>query len=87
MNSSEPNVRGIGTRSKVTAAAVGAGVVITMGALTVAISSTEAHATSPNIGGAGNTSTQTTPPSTPRMSMARPSITTDPSWAKCGGKG
>jgi hypothetical protein len=87
VNSNEPCMRGIGTRFKVTAAAVGAGVVITMGALTVAVSSSEARATPPNIGGAGDTSTQTAPPSTPRMSMARPSITADPTWAKCGGKG
>ena len=67
-------VRNSCARVKVVAAAIGAGVVVTMGALTVALSGTQAHAGTAKIGGAGNTITETTPPSTPPVKMAVPAL-------------
>ncbi len=63
-------------RTKVVAAAIAAGVVVTMGALTVALSGTEAHAvTAPlGVGGGGDTSTQATPPPVPPTADAKPPV-------------
>lgn len=61
-------------RTKMFAATFGAGVVLTMGALTVAAANTEAHATSPTINGAGVTSVQTTAPASPAVPVAAPKV-------------
>ncbi|HME49443.1 hypothetical protein [Mycobacterium sp.] len=62
------------TRTKMYAATFGAGVVLTMGALTVAAGNTEAHATSPTSNGASVTSVQATPPSAPATPVAVPTV-------------
>jgi hypothetical protein len=62
------------TRYKMFAATFGAGVVLTMGALTVALGNTEAHATLPTTNNAGVTSVQTTPPRAPEVPVAAPKV-------------
>lgn len=65
---------------KVVAAAIGAGVFVAMGGLTVALSGTEARAaTGPQAGGAGDTSTQGPPPSTAPVARAAPTVMA-PKW-------
>jgi hypothetical protein len=62
------------TRIKMFAAAFGAGVVLTMGALTTAVSNTEAHATSPTDSSTRVTTVQTTAPSAPVIPIAAPRV-------------
>ena len=71
--------QGISMRVKVLGAAVGGGVVVAMGALSVALGGTEAHATSgPAIGGAGDTITQTTAATTLATPVASPTVKAPP---------
>jgi hypothetical protein len=70
-HSGTPTPRKCYPRLRMLSAIVGAAVVVAMAALTVAFGGHEAHA-KVNIGGAGDTSTVTTPPSTPSISMAAP---------------
>ena len=58
-------------RTKVVAAAISAGVVVTTGVL---LNGTEAHAVTATIEGPANTSTQGTPPPTPPTKMAVPPL-------------
>ncbi len=62
------------TRTKMFAATFGAGVVLTMGALTVALGNTEAHATSPSTNSTAPTVVQTTAPAVPVVPIAVPSV-------------
>jgi hypothetical protein len=71
-----PKQHDIGDRVKVATAVVGAGVVVTMGALTVVFGGDEARATGPRLGGAGSTVTQSTAPTTILTSVATPALTT-----------
>ena len=64
-------------RMKTVVAIVGGFVVVAMGVLTVALGGTEAHA-NVKIGGAGNTVTQTTPPTTPAIGSASPTVKAPP---------
>ena len=57
MDSNTSNVHEMGVRIKVVTAAIGAGVIVTMGALTMAFSGNETHAVTAQVGGAGDTST------------------------------
>jgi hypothetical protein len=75
MNTITVNAHGMSMRAKVIAATFGAGVLLTMGALTVTLGNTQAHATSPTIGGASSTSQQTTPPPAPPIPVASPTVT------------
>lgn len=77
MNTIALNAQPMSTRTKVIAATFGAGALLTMGAMTVAFGNTEAHATSPTIGGPPTT-TQTTAPSAPPIPVAKPSMTPKP---------
>jgi len=61
------------TRVKVAAAAIGAGVLMAIGALTVALSDTEAHAFTAHLNTGGST-TQSTPPSAPPTPNATPPV-------------
>jgi hypothetical protein len=67
----------ISAQTKMVAVAVAAGVVVTMSALTVALSGNEARAD--ELGVAGNTSTQAPPPSTPPTTKAAPPMKS-PKW-------
>jgi hypothetical protein len=62
------------TRAKVSVCAIGAGAVMAMVALTVALSGTQAHAISAPLDNAGSTSTQTTPPPLPPTAKAAPPV-------------
>jgi len=64
-------------RIKTILAIVGGFVVLAMGVLTVTLGSTEAHA-NVKFGGAGNTMTQTTPPTTPAIGSASPTVKATP---------
>jgi hypothetical protein len=77
MNSRSRKAHTTNVRAKLAAAALGAGVVVTMGALTVALSNNEAHATSPATN-VGVTTVQTTPPPTPVVKIAAPTVTAKP---------
>jgi hypothetical protein len=70
------NVR---ARVKVIAAVGAAGAVVTMGALTAALSGTEAPEVRAASGGAGDTSTQAPPPPTPSIEKAEPGVKS-PKW-------
>jgi hypothetical protein len=83
MNTNRPAVGNTWARAKVMGVAISAGVVVTMGALTAVLSGPEAHAVTGAINGAGNTSTQATPPPTLQTPMAKPTQTAK-SWT---GKG
>ena len=85
MNTNGSTVRGICARAKVVAAAIAAGVVVTMGAMTVALSGTQAHAVTEKIGGAGNTRTETTPPSTRPVTMPVPALKAH-KWPRLAGQ-
>jgi hypothetical protein len=61
--------------TKMLAATLGAGVVLTMGALTIAVSNTEAHATSPTDGSVSATTAATSAPSAPAVPIAVPKVT------------
>jgi hypothetical protein len=61
-------------RAKVVAVTLGAGVVVTMGALTVASGNNEASASPPSTDGATSTTVQTTPPPTPVVKFAAPAV-------------
>ena len=74
-----PMARVSRARVKLVAAAVAAGVVATMGALTVALSGTEAHAVPAAITGADDTSTQAPPPPKPQITKAAPALKA-PKW-------
>jgi hypothetical protein len=63
----------IGRRLKAAGAAMGAAVVLGMGALSVTVTDSAAIATGPII--AGQTVTQTTPPREPETPLARPAVT------------
>ena len=63
-------------RVKTVVAIIGGFVVVGMGVLTVAVGGTEAHAKV--IGGSGDTVTQTTPPSTPAIASATPTVKAPP---------
>jgi len=73
------NFPGITARAKLLAAAIGAGVIIAMGALTVAFGGTQARALPffP-LAGAGDTSTQTTAPTTLATPAATPPVKATP---------
>jgi hypothetical protein len=75
MGTSRSTMGSTWARAKVTGVAISAGVVLTMGALTAALSGPEAHAVTGAINGAGNISTQATPPPTPQTPMAKPTQT------------
>jgi hypothetical protein len=60
-------------RAKVMTAAIGAAVVVAMGALTVTLSGTEAHAVTAHLKGPGS-SIQTTPPPVPQTPNAMPPV-------------
>ena len=77
MNSRSRKAHTTNVRAKLAAATLGAGVVVTMGALTVALGNNEAHATSPATN-VGVTSVQTTPPPTPVVKIAVPTVTAKP---------
>ncbi|MCW2651540.1 MAG: hypothetical protein JWR32_2516 [Mycobacterium sp.] len=83
MNSITPTPQGMNVRARMLAATLGAGVIVTMGALTVALGDTEAHATPPTTSGAGSTTIQTTAPPAPVIPIAAPSVTAK----KFAGKG
>jgi hypothetical protein len=57
---------------KVVGAAIGAGVILTMGALTVALGGTEPSATGPAIRASGDTITQSTAPTSLKTPAASP---------------
>lgn len=61
-------------RAKTLAGALGAGVVLTMGALTVSLANQQANATPPAIGNASVTTVQTTPPPAPATPVAVPTV-------------
>lgn len=63
-------------RVKSVVAVIGGFVVVGMGVLTVAVGGSEAHAKV--IGGSGDTVTQTTPPSTPAIASATPTLKAPP---------
>ena len=69
----------ISAQTKAVAAAVVAGVVVTMSALTVALGSTPAHAVQAAVGGAGDTSTQGPSPPEPPTKKAVPPLKS-PKW-------
>ena len=75
----------VSARIKVAAAAVGAGVMVAMGALTMAFGGTEAHAIvpTPPLDGAGDTSTQTTAATTIATPAASPTMKAPP-YGKSG---
>jgi len=75
VDSNKPKVQEMRVRIKVVAAAIGAGVIVTMGALTMALSGNEANGSTAALGGAGNTSTQGTPPPTLATPVAVPTQT------------
>jgi len=77
MNARNRKVHTTKVRAKLVAATLGAGVVVTMGALTVELSGNEAHAASPATN-VGATSVQTTPPPTPIVKIAVPTVTAKP---------
>jgi hypothetical protein len=61
-------------RTMVAAAlSIGAAAVVAMGALTVTLAGTEAHAVTAHLSGGGS-STQTTPPSVPQTPVAIPPV-------------
>jgi hypothetical protein len=62
------------TPTKMFAAIFGAGVVLTMGALTTAVGNTEAHATSPTDSSTSVTTIQTTAPPAPAIPIAAPKV-------------
>ena len=76
MNARSRKAHTTNVRAKLVAATLGAGVVVTMGALTVALSN-EAHATSPATN-VGATTVQPTPPPTPIVKIAAPTVTAKP---------
>jgi hypothetical protein len=77
VDSNNPNVQEMRVRIKVVAAAIGTGLIVAMGALTIAFSGNEAHAVAEKLrGGGGGTSTQATPPST-MPTMAVPTQTAE----------
>lgn len=63
-------------RVKAVVAVIGGLVVVAMGMLTVTFGGTQAHAKV--IGGSGETVTQTTPPSTPAIASASPTLKAPP---------
>ena len=64
------------SRMKTVVAIVGGFVVVGMGVLTVVVGGTEAHAKV--LGGSGDTVTQTTPPTTPAIGSASPTVKARP---------
>lgn len=74
MNSRTAKTQTINLRAKVVAATLGAGVVVTMGALTVALSDNQASASPPSTDVAGSTTVQTTPGPTPAVKFAAPVV-------------
>jgi len=53
---------------------LGAGAAVTAAALTLWLGDTTAHTVAPRSGGAGATSTQNTPPPTPNVPAAKPTL-------------
>jgi hypothetical protein len=74
MNSRKKTAETINVRAKAAAATLGAGVVVTLGALTVALGNKEASASPPSTDGASPTTVQTTPPPTPVVKFAAPAV-------------
>jgi hypothetical protein len=74
MNSHAKKAQPMNVRAKVLAATLGAGVVVTMGALTMALSDKEASA-SPPVTNGGDTTVQRTPLPTPVIKIAAPALT------------
>ena len=74
MNSRNAKSQTINLRAKVVAATLGAGVVVTMGALTVSLGNNQASASPPSTDVAGPTTVQTTPPPTPVVKFAAPVV-------------
>jgi hypothetical protein len=75
--SNNSKLHGLGTRVKTLSAVIGAGVVVTMGALTAAFGGNEAHATN-QFGGAGDTTTKSAAPTTVATSVAQPLVKATP---------
>jgi hypothetical protein len=75
LKSHTPNQQETGSRVKVVMAAVGVGVIATMGGLTIAFGSDEAQG-AVHFGGAGYTSTQSTAPTQIATPVAKPVVTT-----------
>jgi hypothetical protein len=86
MKANRATARVFCARAKVVTAAIAAGVVVAMSALTVALSGTEARAVPATVGGAGDTSTQAPPPSTAPVSRAAPTVIA-PKWQGNGWPG
>ncbi|HUO36936.1 MAG TPA: hypothetical protein VMU34_03415 [Mycobacterium sp.] len=61
-------------RAKMLAGTLGAGVLLTMGALTVALGDDQAQATPATIGSASVTTVKSTPPTAPATPIAVPSV-------------
>jgi hypothetical protein len=75
MNSHAKKAQPVNVRAKVLAATLGAGVVVTMGALTVALGDQEASASPPATNGGADSTVQSTPLPTPVVKLASPAVT------------
>ena len=75
MNSRSQTTQTLNVRARIVAAALAAGVLLTMGTLTVALGNDEASASPPTTNTAGETAVQTTPPPTPVVKLAAPAVT------------
>ena len=75
MNSRNKKTQPINARAKMVAATLGAGVVVTMGALTAALSDNSASASPPSTDVAASTTVATTPGPTPVVKFATPVVT------------
>lgn len=74
MNTNSRTMSKVSARARVVVAVIGAGVVVTMGALTVVLSGGEANGVTAHLSRGGDTVIQTTPPSVVNTPFARPPV-------------